>query len=321
MELFIITFFAATVLVGAAIPGFLLVRTRILPERSIADFSKILVFITQPCLAIYTFQSTEYSLEKLINLGIFALVSLLLQCIILLSAYFVLRRKYENPLYRILTVATTLGNCAFFGIPILEALFPTVSGDIMVYTTVYALSMNVLGWTVGSAIISGDAKYISLKKVLINPALLGTAVALFLFILRIPLSFSIPGIDYEFTLLNDIIVAGARMSTPLSMLIMGMRLATMKLSTLFVDVRVYLTVLVKQMLMPLVAFVILLILPFDSIVERTFFVISACPVASVVLNYSELVGCGQKEAANTVLLGTVGSIVTLPIMALLLNFI
>ena len=321
MELFVITFFAAAVLVATAIPGFLLVRARILPERSIADFSKILIFITQPCLAIYTFQSTEYSFEKLLNLAIFALVSLLLQCIILFFAYFILRRKYDNPLYRILTVATTLGNCAFFGIPILEALFPSVSGDIMVYTTVYALSMNVLGWTVGSAIISGDAKYISLKKTLINPALLGTVAALILFVFRIPLSFSIPGVDYKFTLLKDIIVAGARMATPLSMLIMGMRLATMKLSSLFSDVRVYLTIVVKQMIMPLVAFLILLILPLDSIVEKTFFVISACPVASVVLNYSELVGCGQKEAANTVLLGTIGSIVTLPIMAMLLNFI
>ena len=321
MQLFIITLFAAGVLVAAAIPGYLLVKSRILPEHSIKDFSKILIYITQPCLAIYTFQSTEYSVEKLISLGVFALISLLLQCLMLAGAYLVLRHKYENPLYRILTVATTMGNCAFFGIPVLEALFPSVSGDIMVYTTVYALSMNVIGWTVGSAIISGDSRYVSFKKVMINPALIGTAVALLLFVTRIPLTFTLPGTDSEFTLLFDIIVAGARMATPLSMLIMGMRLGTMRIGSLFVDPRVYITILVKQMLMPFVAFLMMLALPLDGMVEKTFFVISACPVASVVLNYSELVGQGQKEAANTVLLGTMGSVITLPVMALLINFI
>jgi predicted permease len=59
-------------------------------------------------------------------------------------------------------------------------------------------------------------------------------------------------------------------------------------------------------------------LPIDGDVKRTFFIICSCPVASVVLNYAEIIGEGQREAANTVLLGTILSIVTLPIMMLLM---
>jgi len=44
----------------------------------------------------------------------------------------------------------------------------------------------------------------------------------------------------------------------------------------------------------------------------------ACPVASVVQNFAELLGEGQDIAANTVLLGSICSIATLPVLALLI---
>lgn len=48
------------------------------------------------------------------------------------------------------------------------------------------------------------------------------------------------------------------------------------------------------------------------------FVLACCPVASVVLNFSELLGEGQEDAADMLLLGTLLSILTMPIMLLLL---
>ena len=53
--------------------------------------------------------------------------------------------------------------------------------------------------------------------------------------------------------------------------------------------------------------------------EQSLFVIFACPVASVVLNYAELVGEGQGTAANLVLLSVLTSIVTLPLLTLMLG--
>ena len=107
-----------------------------------------------------------------------------------------------------------------------------------------------------------------------------------------------------------------KMCTPLSMLIMGMRLATVKLPTLFTNRSIYFTIAAKQFLMPLVGFALVFFLPVSDGLRAALFIISACPVASVVLNYSELVGEGQKEAANMVLLGTMLSIRTLPIVML-----
>ena len=311
--IFTITLGAVAVLLLATVAGFILGRSRVVSDKATADLSKLLVFVSQPCLAVYTFMITDYSVEKLIDIGIFALMVLLIHVLIMGAAYLVFRKKSENPIYRIMTVATTLSNCAFFGMPILEAMFPEIAPDLLIYTVVWAVVMNVIGWSIGSAIIARDLKYVSLKKILLNPALIGTAVAMVLFVFEVPLT--------EATTLFSLISSAAKMSTPISMLIMGIRLAGMKFSEVFLNPKVYLTVAINQLVMPLIAFVILLVLPLDMWLARTFFVICACPVASVVLNYSEMVGSGQKEAASMVLVGTISSIITLPIMSLMIELI
>ena len=52
-----------------------------------------------------------------------------------------------------------------------------------------------------------------------------------------------------------------------------------------------------------------------------FFITCSCPAASIVLNFAEIVGEGQKSAANLVLVSTLLSILTLPLMMLLLPII
>ncbi|MBR2466652.1 MAG: AEC family transporter [Clostridia bacterium] len=313
MQVFFIALVAVAVLVAAAIPGYLLVKKKIVGEECIPGFSKILVYVCQPCLAVYTFKSAEYSVEKLVDIGIFAILATVVPFLIMGTVFlFVNKKSKEQTVYRIVTIASSFGNCAFFGIPIIEALFPPeVAKEVILYTTVYSMMMNITGWTVGSAIISRDIKYISVKKIFLNPAVLGTALALVLFIGEIPVQKD----------LLSMITAAAKMATPLSMMILGMRLATMRVGEIFSDYRIYLTVAIKQLVMPVVAFAFVFFLPIDPTLGSVFFIISACPVAAVVLTYSEMVGEGQRNAASMLLAGTLLSVVTLPIMTFLLPLI
>ena len=316
MSTFSVALIAVAVLLLAAAVGYLLARTRVLSEELIPGISKILVYVCQPCLAIYTFSQAEFSWQIMKGVGIFAAFIILVHAVMLASSYLILKKRSAEPVYRIITIGTTFGNCAFFGIPIIEALLPESASGLILYTTVYAVVMNVIGWTVGSAIISRDAKYISLKKILVNPAMLGFVSAIVFFVLGVRFNGTYT------TMLGSMIQHTARMATPLSMIVMGMRLSTMKLSELFSDYKLYLTVAVKQMLMPLVAFLIAFLLTgVDVGLRATFYITCACPVASIVLNYSEIIGEGQKSAANLVLLSTALSVITLPVMMLLLPLI
>lgn len=312
MATFSVALLAVGVLLLIAAPGYILIKRKMLSEDCIPGFSKILLFVCQPCLAIFSFGKLEFSLELLGNLGIFAALIILVHAVMLGGSFLVLKNKSKEPIYRIITIGTTFGNCAFFGIPVIEALLPGEASSLIVYTTVYAVVMNVLGWTVGSAIISHNTKYISLKKIFINPAMIGTLAALLIFIV---------GIDFPKEL-DSMIEYTARMATPLSMIVMGMRLGTMDMKKVFTDYRVYLTIAVKQFLMPLIAFGIVMLLPsLDSGLRQTFFITCACPIASIVLNFSEIVGEGQEAGANLVLVSTICSILTLPVMMFLLPLI
>ena len=314
MQTLEITFFAVLALLLCAVPGYLLVRSGAVREDAISPLTKIMLFVGQPCLVITTFSRLPYDPKMLLNLFWFALALLLINAVMLGGAYLVLYKRQEEPIFRICTIATTLTNCAFFGIPIIEAIYGDAAAELLVYTSVYSVMMNILGWTVVSAIIAKDRKYMSVKKIVLNPATIGLVVALLLYCLEVPVFTGYP------TLGNMIEILG-RMTSPLSMIVMGMRLSTIAPRDLFCDWRIYLTIAAKQFAMPLVAFGILCLLPMDSVEKQVLYIMCACPVAAIVQSFSEMIGQGQKEGAKLVLLGTVLSVVTLPIMSFLIPYL
>ena len=274
---FFITLSAVAVMLLYAFPGFLLVKTGSVKADHIVNFSKVLLYVCQPCLVIYTFGKIKYSPDTLGNFGWCFLLSLVLQTLPILLCFQLFRKKRSDVLWRLVCVASVFSNCGFFGV-------------------------------LGLYIISLDRKYISLKKIFITPNTIGFLVAL-------PFYFT------EFTIpdmLLDAISLVGRMSTPLCMMILGMRLATIPFRRIFGNWRQYFAVFLNQIVYPLLVFLILLFLPLDNALKTTLVILCACPVASLVQNYAEILGQGQESAANMVLLGTASSIVTVPLICLLL---
>lgn len=115
---------------------------------------------------------------------------------------------------------------------------------------------------------------------------------------------------------NAVTVLG-KMTTPLCMLVLGMRLATMRIKPLFKGWLQYFAVAVNQIVYPLCVLGVLMLLRVGQELMWCMFIMAACPVAAVVQNYAEILGQGQEFAADCVLLGTLLSVVTLPLMALL----
>jgi predicted permease len=312
MDIFLSTLLCVAILLTIAFAGFALKKRKMVSESCIPGFSKVLLYVCQPCLIVFSFANTECNAENIKKYLTFLLLIVVVNLVMLGGSVLILWRKSKSPIYRIISLATTFTNCAFFCIPLLRSLFPTVAEELLIYTSIYGAFMNILGWSFGIFIITRNPKAISPKKIFINPAMIGTAVALVIFV---------SGIKIHPDITSAITTTG-NMATPLSMLIMGMRLATMDFKSMFRDLRIYLTVLVKHIVMPLVAFAIVFFLKdVDVYMRRTLFIICACPIASVVLNYSEIAGEGQKTAANLVLFSTIISIATMPFMMLLYPFI
>ena len=304
---FFITLTAVAVMLLYAVPGFLLIKTKLINADHIPSFSKVLLYVCQPCLAIYSFRQVTLSRQSLIDLSICFLITLGLQ-LGMLVLYFVLFRKKRNDIvWRIVNLASVLSNCAFLGIPILEALLPD-HPEALAYSSVFGVTMNLIGWSVGMYIISLDKRYIKPKKMFLNPGSVGFFIALMMYFFSIQLP---EQAESMLTLLG-------RMSTPLCMMILGMRLATVRIKDIFCDSRQYLAVVLNQLVYPLIAFAIMYFLPISPVLKTSVFILCSCPIASMVQNYAELIGQGNDKGANTVLLGTLLSILTVPLMCLLI---
>jgi predicted permease len=99
---------------------------------------------------------------------------------------------------------------------------------------------------------------------------------------------------------------------------MGMRLATARIYAVFSSFSQYAVAAAKAFAMPLLSLALLLLFPIGADMRAAVYIMMACPSASVVLNFAEMLGEGQETAANLVLLSTLFSALTIPVMVLLI---
>ncbi len=304
--MFFVTLISVAIMLLYAVPGFLLVKSKLVKPAAIPAFATLLMYVCQPCLTIYAFQKVDYTPQLAGQIAVvFGLGLLIMGAVLGIFAFFV-RKKYDDARWRVANLCAAFGNCTFIGLPLVEALLPDYP-QAVVFSMAFFIAMSVLGWTVGSTLITRDFSYCRPLKVVLNPAVLSLAAALPLFFFHVSLPDQ----------LGSAITLMGKMSTPLCMLVVGMRLATVPLRRIFTDKLQYLAVGVKQLVMPLIALLFVSFLPLEPNLKLTVYILSCCPVAAVVLTFAEMLGEGQDSAANGVLLGTLLSIVTLPLMLLL----
>jgi predicted permease len=254
-------------------------------------------------------QNGTVAKDVMLMRGLWAfLLSLVLQSVMMAISYLTLRKKQEEARYRIFVIAATFSNSGFFGVPILKAVLGEAHPEVVMVSALFSLVMNMMCWTVVSTVITRDPKYISLKKIFINPNTIAGIIAITLMCL-----------DFVFpTQVEGMITLLGNFSTPLCMFILGMRLALVKPRELFGDWRQYVVVLCKNVACPALALAALLFAPIDGYIKQALFIIVCCPAANMVLSFAEMLGKGQKTAANLLLLSTIASLVTLPLMCILL---
>ena len=210
--------------------------------------------------------------------------------------------------YRLLTIGATLGNVGFFGLPLVTALFKT-QPIVACFSSVFVMSMNLLAFTVGVFMLTGDKKHMSLKSAVINPSVLSLLFALPFFFLKI---------TFPQVILQPLDLLG-KMSTPLCMFVLGMRLASANKKNLFTRPTVYLGCLLKLVIFPLFAYALVAFLPFfDATFKACILVLSAAPSGVIILSLAEFHEKEQELSANIILLSTLLSVITLPLIMFVL---
>ena len=293
------------------VPGFLLRKSNKITEDELGGVSAILLYGCTPFLVISTFLRMEFSWSFLGQMGIFFLVTLATQTIFMCLLYhFFFKKHYDDPKYPVMTMASTIGNVGYFGLPIVSALFPNTP-EIPCYTAMYMMSMNCITYSLGLYFLTGDKKFASVPAIFKNPASLGLYIGLPIYIFGlakyIPDSFR-SGI----TLIGN-------MSAPLCMIVLGIRLGSRPLKEIFRSWQVYPVIALKMIAYPLFAYGVVYFLPLPTAFKATVLILSAAPCGTVVQTLPERYRKGDADfAARALFVSTTLCFLTIPLLALLL---
>jgi hypothetical protein len=191
-ELFIYASKSTGVIILAALAGFSLVKTEVLPEESLKFFSKAVFCVMLPCL-LFSKMAESIDIETLKSLYILP-VSCLIYIFAGLSLGWLATRllKLSGNTSRAVIAASGFGNSGFLPIPLIAAIvavFPYFSDDPMAaskgisYISIYLMGFSPLMWTVGYKIVSPSKNIsgFSLSRVITPPVaglLAGIAIGL-----------------------------------------------------------------------------------------------------------------------------------------------
>lgn len=271
-------------------------------ESEVKGLSKMVLYFVTPCVIVESFQREPNGAmirNLLITMGI-AFASYILG--IVLANLCIHDKDKSKEL--VLRFGSVFGNCGFMSLPIEEAL---LGEDGVFYGAVFIAAFNLIVWTYGLAVMSGDKKNISLKKLAVNPGILGTIAGLIVFLFRI----SLPAVFQE------PISFMADLNTPLPMIIIGYYLGNLKLHHLVENKKQYLSMLLKLLVIPGITLLMMWPLHLDKSVIMVCVIASAAPTAANTAMFAALFNRDSQLAAQMVSVGTLFSLITIPSMVAL----
>lgn len=198
------------------------------------------------------------------------------------------------------------------GFPITLALFGEEGLALAVFL---AIPFNLLIYTAGPWLVcldrpsSGDAQPSSWRAILFTATNLATLLGILLYALRIPLPAVIASpLGY----LSDI-------TTPLSMVVIGMNLVGQRVSAILRDRDVLSASLLRLLVLPVLTWALLELLPISNpLVVGVIVVIMAMPCAAVTSILAESYGGNTEFPSKSVFLSSLFCLVTIPLISLLL---
>ena len=287
------------VLIGV---GFACGKKGILTDTSSKKVTDIVLYVVTPCVMISAFQR-DFSVELLGNI----LITIACATAIIFATVFISKlifRDKNEARKRVLQFSTIFSNCGFMSLPLQKAI---LGNDGWFYGSIFVAVFNVIVWSYGLVMMSGDKKQLSIRKIAFNPGIAGVLLALLLFVLRIHLPYIIiQPVEYL-----------AALNTPLPMLIIGFYLSQANLKKAFTDAGAYLAMAVRLVVVPLLAMVVMCGLNVDKTIMIACVIASAAPTAATTTMFAAKFNRDVELSVSVVASTTLVSILSMPLVVAL----
>lgn len=285
-----------------AFVGAVMFKTGKISSEGSKSIGNILIYLSLPAVIINGFL-VERTAERLIGLGLstaLAAVSLLLS--VLFARLFFKKDAVAQ-------FAAAFSNPGFFGIPIIVS---CLNSGAVFYIAMYIAFLNMGQWTHGVSLLRGEKMSMTPKKLVTAPFFIAIVIGLFFFL---------TGLTPP-ALISKTIGFLAGLNTPLAMFTVGIYLAQSDLKAMLKKGSLYTVSLVKLAIIPLATLAALMLVPAEYYeMKLAVLVAAACPTGSNIAVYAQLHNSDYTYAVETVAVTTVLSVVSLPLVVRLAEFL
>ncbi|MBE7040832.1 MAG: AEC family transporter [Ruminococcaceae bacterium] len=289
--------------------GFLVVKTGYVEARHKDSISKLIVKLILPCLIISSISKENFEPSRLGELGLVCLLSVI--CIGTLFGIGVITGKLlkvPRATEAVHQLMACLGNVIFMGYPIIVAMY---GNEGFFYAIIYWLLNDLFMWTVGVFLMSknGSGKKESFAKKLLNPNTISFGIAILMFFFRIKLP----------PVVNEAASSVGGLTTALSMIFIGMTLATIDVKKTMKKWWIFVIAPLKLVIMPIVFLYLFKAFGIPEIILGVVVLEAAMPAQTVLTILAHEHGADYEYTAVGLFMTTVASLVTLPFVCWLLQ--
>ena len=304
------------------VPGFILKKTKLVGDEFTKGLSQYILYIAQGAMLLHGFIS-EYDpkvFRGIISVFVISFFSHTFMYVFARKMF----KKAPDAMRKVLQFGVIFSNAGYMGIPIINDVF---GPEYTIYATVYVVWFNFYAFSLGRTIYTEDKRFISLKKVFINPAVVPITIGLIIYLSGIGgwISQTITQTGFAPTLLKtcyNVITVTKATVAPTSMIVIGAKLADIKLGGILKDKYMYPFVFVRLFLFPAIIWVGLRIFYSLGIIDMTVMsivlILTATPAAAMTTMFAELYDGDAAYGGKLVAITTILTIVTMPVVSLLL---
>ncbi len=313
---FIIMLRNVLIFVALAVPGYILVKGKLLTPAQSGVLSKLLMYLALP-LMIFSgvVNNLTFTAESLVMLGVVAAIGIVAVLVMFWVSGPLVKMEKNPKTAGMMRFCAVFANNGFLGIPLAVAVF---GADSPVFTVLIVLNIinNVLMYTLGAYLATGDKRNISIKKAFFNPVLIAFVLGCVCNLLQVK------------TYVPEVLTFSNHFSnivTPVSMTVIGMKLGAVPMKTLFKSGKLYYVSFLKLVLFPAVITAAAFLLrltgwdgPITHIVLGVF-IAYATPTAGLAATFADEFGGDTENAVIFTLGTTILSVVTIPTLYWVLN--
>ena len=283
--------------------GFFLARKGVLDERAGKTFSWMVVNVANPALIILPTINKETTLSpeqiwEALKLAVIMYVALI---VIAKVITIFMRTSMEKNLYQMMMI---FNNIAFMGFPIVAAAY---GPDALLYSALFTLPFCLLIYTYGIVLITANGeKQEKLKlRSIFNIGVIAVIFALAMLFIK-------PDVpEFVITATKGV----SNLTGPLSMMVIGISLAGMKLKDVFCDKTLWLFSFVKLLVIPIIGTLIVIRLLDNDLLCHVCMGMLGTPVASMVVMLAQTYDADSELMSRGVALTTILSVITIPMVS------